>query len=205
MYSVTKFLFPLATLALLAPAGASGANPPDPQMDRRTLEARSDNIPGARQALDQLEQMIRGNSGAPAADQSRQIILGNFANLQDASQLPVNIAAVQQAPMAERRGYYAQQLVAADLNGDWQITRDELLYALSGRRTDKTAELFILGDTDQDGTLSHKEIEAAIQQAAARDVPRRGRELGLLPVLDLDGDGMFTQDELERVLAALSQ
>lgn len=104
---------------------------------------------------------------------------------------------------ARRRARAASQILIADLNGDWEITREELMETLKYTPGDGSAQAFLLADGDRNDILSAEEIRAAISQMAKAEMPGRPTPVNLMPVFDFDGDGYLAPEELDRGLKAI--
>lgn len=90
------------------------------------------------------------------------------------------------------------EIIAADLNGDWAISRDEMLAALNSGAEGGLAELFLKGDQDANLVRDFAEIKVILQENAAKRAsdPEWSRPLNLAGLIDFDDDGQVTRQEL---------
>jgi len=186
----------LALLLLpdLAPAQTSPAA--DPQADLATMQQKAAADPQLKMLFDSLSR----SSSETARQRFERLIRYSGYFPQGGLKRPMNIAAPAQLRAAEARARAAQQILAADLNGDWQVSLEEIRTALSVRRLQGPAEAMLTYDANGDGVLSTDEIHAAADDSAARYASPRTNPLVLL---DFDNDGMLTPEEYNRGLAAL--
>ena len=154
--------------------------------------------------LEQLVQIVKGNSGPAADAQNQAILLGNVARARGIGKLPIDIKAAQNGPLAQVRARLVSQILSADLNGDWSVSRDEVTTAAASQNDPNAAALFLTGDADADNVLTLEEIKLVVQAQAALEYAPTDVGSGLLDVFDFDGDGKFTEEEMTRTLAALA-
>lgn len=188
-------------LAILAPPAFSQVQA-DPQADLAMLLVRAKSVPNGTSLVENLLQYRESADRSANVDQLRQQVLG-WADIRNLDALPLDIELVVLLPVAEMRANYFGQIMAADLNGDWSVSRQELV-AVIGNRRQAISDIFILGDRDLDNILTTDEIKAAVTTRAQMDMAGRTPSTNFVKIIDLDGDGILTRDEFERVIAALT-
>lgn len=196
-------LIPAFVLSLVAASAVVAQDKPDPKADLAAIRAKAEGEQQMAVMLEQLVELTRNNSGPAVDQQTEQMILGNFTPLRSRSALPANILAAENIPLAQKRAQLLSEIMTADLNDDWAITRAELAAVLSAHNTQRAAEIFISGDDDGDNVLSTAEIKATTAQMAEVEIGMRGAQVNLLSLFDFDDDGLFEVDELDRTIAAL--
>jgi Ca2+-binding EF-hand superfamily protein len=87
---------------------------------------------------------------------------------------------------------------AIDLDGDGQITAQEMSEYRSTRAADRIARLFERADANEDGLLSAEEIQAVSPKGKKGKMRGFGR-------MDADADGALTKQEFETALAAFAE
>lgn len=191
-----KFMAGIAALLICAmPATAQEA-----VSDLSLLESRA----AADPELGMVLESLRDNSGTRPVEQKLEM-MGGRGYLRDGA-LPLNYRVAAQIRAATTRAQMVAEILRSDLDGDWQITRDELKAALTQGRhgSGDGAATFVLGDADSNGVLDLAEIKLAVE-AMQRDLRAlRGQEV-IPRLLDLDDDGILTRAEYDRVVAALKQ
>lgn len=117
---------------------------------------------------------------------------------------PVRIATIEALQPAQIRATVAQKILVADLDGDWQVTRDELAETLKYIRADAAAAAFSTGDRDGNDVLTTEEIKAAAG-AYTSSLVGQGRQMpSMMTVFDFDADGSISEAEFNRGEAALA-
>ncbi len=179
----------------------------DSSPDFALLRQRAEGNPMLLRTLDSL---VR-NRAAIAESDNPLATLADMAGLRSEGFVLGEDYAFGQADLvanARIRGDLIGRVFSADLNGDMQISREELRTALasSGNSERNMAELFILGDTDEDNLLDLGEIRTVVTQEANRrqggiSGNRRGVQVAWL--FDFDSNGTLTPAELARAAAAL--
>lgn len=196
----TKFMFTLAT-ALALCAGLAVAQAPDIKADLAAMEARAAASPELRRYMSQLRGSMEAGTNTPI-DQVLEMIGGIRPDREGG--LPFNYRLSGQAQSAMMRAQATAEILRNDLNGDWQVTRDELVATLSsGRNNNEGAAAFLLGDLDANNVLDTEEIKKAVETSLASWVRPSGRRDTLPQLFDFDDDGILTQSELDRGIAAL--
>ena len=98
-------------------------------------------------------------------------------------------------------------LMAADLDGNGDISRDEMLAAATALRADGRARLnlaFVKADADGDAVVSGAELVALGDAAAMAAMgPARLAEVKVLMGFDADGDGRVTLAEVKTGVDAI--
>lgn len=193
----------LSLVALLTlTAGQSHGQTPEAKADLALLEARA----AADADMAVIWSQLRAEAGT-RTDQNVAQIMEMFSGIRQnrESRLPLNYRVQAQAQAAAIRAQSVAEILRSDLNGDWQVSREELVASLGqGNRGGggEAATAFVLGDADQNGTLSTDEIKAAVEAMLSKASRQRGMPNGQR-LFDLDDDGILTQSEYDRVLAAL--
>lgn len=203
------FRFPLAlatALAAVCSAPAFAETDPSAAADLATIRQKAEATPGALRSLDQIvrtSNQLR-QTGGPDYDVSQ---IFRLMRINSRSQFPVNIAAIERRPTAIRRAQLVSQILMADLDNDWSVTREELTSMLElpgGSNDNLSAGLFLVGDKDENNILTLDETKAVATTKADADTSFRPNQLPL-SLFDFDGDGQFTAQEYDRTLRALSQ
>lgn len=192
----------LSLVAMLAlTAGQSHGQTPEAKADLALLETRA----AADADMAAIWSQLRAQVGA-GTDHNVTQLLDMFSGIRQnrASSLPLNYRVRAQVQAANIRAQNVAAILRSDLNGDWQVSREELVASLGQTNRDggEAATAFVLGDADQDGTLSTDEIKAAIEAMLGTASRQHGLPNGQR-LFDLDDDGILTQSEYDRVLAAL--
>lgn len=105
----------------------------------------------------------------------------------------------RQSQTAQARAAKLAGYLALDLNGDGNLTADEIDYAAWNANVDRRTEIRALAaaaDSNSDGTISYQELVAAID----RELIDRNASAAGLPfdpmLFDMNGDGKVVHDEL---------
>ncbi len=197
--------------AIALPLAAQEA-PADAAADLAAMRAKADGDPEISRIFAQFQRsagMRQANPSYRAEDAIRNQL---FRRLTQNGQLglsellaePVKIATIAGLEPARHRAQAASQILQADLDGDWQITRDEIVEAAKFQRIDGAAQAFVTADADRNDILTFDEIKVAVENMVRAINGRRNYETNLLPLFDFDDDGYLTQDELDRGIAALT-
>lgn len=103
--------------------------------------------------------------------------------------------------LAQARAQVWGQLLAADLNNDDQITKDEVMTVLAFGERPGIADAFFASDANNDLILTRDELKAEVERQTSQN--RRYDRPQMAQVFDFDDDGSLTQQELDRGMAAL--
>lgn len=190
------FAFTLSLLACMA-SSVTAQTAPDPKADLAALDARAATDP----QLQAFWNSLRNRLARPDRPTSEQL-MRMAGEIREG--FPVQYRLERQIKLAMARAQFAAEILRSDLDGDWQVTREELVASLSGsgRGQGGAAEAFVLGDKDGNDILDTAEI----QRAAGGLESRSGGEMGrnsFARLFDFDDDGVLTQAEYDRGLAAL--
>lgn len=177
----------------------------DASADLLLMREKATSDPSLSQQLWLIEQRFGRGNADRAPDQLRQYMYGNVGGTIITLDDPVRIATIEQLQPAQSRAWAAQQILAADLDGDWQITRDELTESLKYLRTDAAAAAFLTGDSDSNNVLTTEEIKSAVDTLAKSKFGQGQQVRSLMPVFDFDSDGYLSKAEFYRGVAALVQ
>ncbi len=113
------------------------------------------------------------------------------------------------ADRARARALAEERFLGADLNGDDQVSRDEMNRHLSLTYGEARGGLeldFRLADSDADGSVSAAERHMLARQVAMTKLPdSKAQTLQATLLLDLDGNGSLTLDELTAAVEALGK
>lgn len=189
-----------ATLIAAAPAIAEVGPSPGPEGDLATIWARADELGEGRDLLDQLERFGRSEEGI-RPERLREM-LGDRTGADGPFRYRDSLLVM----LAAERAQLLSVLLAADLDNDGNVTRDEIKRVLQiGRSHGMMGDLFLQFDTNLDDTVSAEELALGIK-AATEGRQSRGQDRSILfgQLIDFDADGQITTEELDRAAAALS-
>lgn len=193
-----------AAISALYVVSSFAETDPSAAADLAAMRQKAEATPGAGQAIDPIIGMIRQRQERGEPDFALRFVFGP-TGIRSTSNFPVDINAIEGRPRAIARGMYLSQLVGADLNNDWSVTRDEMTSVLELRDGRNNAgDLFLLGDKDRNNILTLDEMKAVVTERAAMDQPNRRNALSLT-LFDFDDDGQLTRIEVDRAVRALSQ
>ena len=187
--------------ALMLIAGQIHGQTPDTKADLVLLEMRA----ATDAEMSAIFSQLRGETGVRSGRTVEQMV-DMFSGLRQSRKgtLPVNYRLQAQLRGAAIRAQAVSEILRSDLNGDWQITRNELVASLgqADHGGSQAATAFVLGDMDQNGALSTDEIKAAAEAMLDSTSRHQGSE-STVRLFDLDDDGILTKSEYDRVVAAL--
>lgn len=193
-----------AALGVVCASSAPAQTDPSAVADLAAIRQKAEASPGALRTLDEIVRMISQRQDQAGPDYVLRLVFGQ-TGIGSRGQLPVNIGAIERRPAAISRAQYLSQILMADLDNDWSVTREELTYVLEvPGGGNSAADLFLLGDKDGNNILTLDEIKAVVTARADADTSNRRNPLSL-SLFDFDGDGQFTQQEFDRAVKALSQ
>lgn len=200
-----KQIAKLALMALLAvTAGPSQGQTPEAKADLALLETRAAGDP----LMGQVWVQLRSETSARSGQSVLRIVetLSGIRQTRDGA-LPLSYRLQGQVQAAAIRAQTVAEILRSDLNGDWQVSREELVASLSHANRGgggEAATAFLLGDADQNSLLTTEEIKASAEAMLPVLSGRRGMDVGAR-LFDLDDDGILTQSEYDRVVAALQR
>lgn len=190
-------LLPAAAQAEAAPVTAPSAGSDAAAADLARMREKAAGNPRLQALLDSL---LRQSSTMQPQQRFAQMLRYSATGLRDGITRPIAVSMPEEMQAAQARASAMQRILVADLNGDWQVSADEVRAVLSLRPTTGPAEALVLFDTDKDGVLSTDEIHRAAEALAERSSATRTNPLVLI---DFDNDGTVTPEEYQRALAAL--
>jgi hypothetical protein len=194
LMALTSAALSVLLLAALPPAAIAQSSP---AADFDLIQKKAEAIPQLRGYFSRFTQMQQ-NSGAITMmlDQVNNQIIGRNRTLPFAYRQEADVQ------IAQARGQVWGQLLSVDLNNDGEITAAELKTTLSFGGRNQVADAFFVSDANNDFVLSHDELRAEVE----RQVGDSNRFRGGSPtaaLFDFDDDGMLTDAEMQRGVAAL--
>lgn len=195
----------LALTLCLGATALSAQTAADPKADLTVIETRAKGDPKMERLLRQLrENMERGQLQSRDMRDVLMRYMPDFNGF-DRENRPYEYRLEAQRRQAQIRAELLSDIMRADLDGDWQISRAEVAAVVRLSRGGSVADVFVLGDTDGNNLLDMQELQAAINSMAETRGHRDGnRPVQSLRLFDLDDDGILTLDEVDRSLAALA-
>jgi hypothetical protein len=193
-------------LCLAAPLSAQESAPAQTRSADLVLmrgKARAD--PMLRDQFQQVEEAFSRKNSNLRRVNLHQYLFRIFGGTEVSLNEPVRIATIGGLRPAKSRASAVGQILAADLDGDWQITRDELTETLKYDRTEAAASVFLTGDKDRNDVLTFEEIKAAVEGLVTPFFSVEQQATALMTVFDFDNDGNLSQTEVDRGTAALTQ
>ncbi|WP_157971207.1 EF-hand domain-containing protein [Pseudogemmobacter bohemicus] len=197
----TATAFGLA-LSLGLTTGTAGA---DPAQDLAVLEKRVNGDPERDDALSYLMVQVTNHEPGTVPEVSWMAgRLGFDRRSNGQAVLPFEYRTMLLREGAAARAQFLGQLMVADLDGDWTITREEMLATLNSGDGRASAELFLRGDTDANLVLDFDEIREVVRASSeSRSYGRNWtRVYTLAQLIDFDEDGLLTGDEIGRAWRA---
>lgn len=176
----------------------------DAKADIGVIEARAATDAERTLLLSSIRDNIRSRS-AQGQDITRimtRYLGGGGQYLQNGQPFAYRIEAQRQA--AQERAQLMGQILQADLNGDWQVSRDELAAVLRVDRSGNIADVFVIGDEDSNNILSQEEMQKTIRDLGTTRNGDYRQDDDAINLFDLDDDGILTPEEVARSIAALS-
>lgn len=192
----------LAAVLVAFPAAAQDAPAaaPDRAADLAGILSRAETNDATRDSLMLLRRYAERGSLDPA-------FFAGLFNVQPPS--PGQPLLYREMPLiraAQLRGQTLGEIISSDIDNDGSITRKEVRLTAQVGRSNMIAEFFLRNDVDDDNILTPAEIKDGVEQRVSEVLQSRNgdraKSFGLL--LDLDGDGAITAEEMERAIAALS-
>jgi len=146
-------------------------------------------------------------SRAPAYDKPLSAnVLSNFRRFRDHTRMKqIALAAIaHQLPESEIQAL-KETFLAIDKNGDGILTREELAEAMKQNKSlvlpDDFDKIFDTMDTDKGGKIDYTEFISAAMDASL--YTQENQCWSAFRILDKDGDGQITKEELAEVVASL--
>ena len=154
-----------AAAEVTLPAAAPGA--PASDLDLIRQKAGSDRV------LRSYLSMIHHRAATPEGrSEIEQQMLSGLPASGAAADFPVALGNTLGLEAAQERSRFVAEALAADIDGNWEVTLEETRLLLQSGRNEGSAAAFILSDTDGNGILTMDEIKAA---AVAQRQNRPGR------------------------------
>jgi len=125
--------------------------------------------------------------------------LKNFTNAQRLKKVALSVIASQLSE--EEINELAEQFTKLDVNGDGVLTFEEMeagLKGVDGKSRDEILRVIDTIDTDRNGTINYTEFVAAAMERSI--YLRQDRLIDTFKLLDKDGNGKITAEELKEVL-----
>jgi len=125
--------------------------------------------------------------------------LKNFKNAQKLKKVALSVIASQLSE--EEINELAEQFTKLDVNGDGVLTFEEMengLRGVDGKSRDEILKVIDTIDTDRNGTINYTEFVAAAMEKNV--YLRQDRLIDTFKLLDKDGNGKITAEELKEVL-----
>jgi Ca2+-binding EF-hand superfamily protein len=189
----------LAALLTAAPASAEITIRSQAQADLDRMRTRAAELDSQGDTMRWLERRAtnRGDMTASLKD-----LLGMGRD----STLPLRYRDGMLANAAAQRAQILAAVLSADLDNDGAVTRDEISRVLQiGRSNGMLGDLFLKLDSDLDDRISPEELANGVNAAGEDQASRRVDQASLIgQVIDFDGNGLITQGELDRAIAALA-
>jgi len=127
--------------------------------------------------------------------------LKNFTNAQRLKKVALSVIASQLSE--EEINELAEQFTKLDVNGDGVLTFEEMeagLKGVDGKSRDEILRVIDTIDTDRNGTINYTEFVAAAMERSI--YLRQDRLIDTFKLLDKDGNGKITAEELKEVLGS---
>lgn len=156
-----------------------------------------------RELLMMLENLIARRSNQNSLRMLEQVVMPANNSGHDLNAAPYRYAIVAQVRQAQNRARVIGEMLAADLDNDGQIARQELTDLLAMERVDHVADAFFTSDKDGDNVLNADEIRAAATETARLMMSNRQDRQHFAQVLDFDDDGYLSAEEYQRGLVAM--
>lgn len=193
--TLTSAALSVLLLAAFTPAAFAQSSP---AADFDLIQKKAEADPQLRGYFSRFTQMQQ-NSGAirMMLDQVNNQIIGRNRSLPFAYRQEADVQ------IAQARGQVWGQLLSVDLNNDGEITAAELKTTLSFGGRNQVADAFFVSDANNDFVLSHEELRAEVERQVG-DRNRFGGRSQSAALFDFDDDGILTDEEMQRGVAALS-
>ena len=177
----------------------------DPKADFDTLQSRADSNPNFAASLKMMVRQFRNYDVGMQPDEAEILSMMGVERGGRSMEFPLDFQAAQQREEAMFRAQLAGQILVADLNGDWAITRKELVSTISPGDGRGISDLFIRGDKDENNILDLSELTAVLRESVEIRLRNGNREraLHVSQLIDLDEDGLLSREEVRRAWAAI--
>lgn len=171
-----------------------------PSADFAVMMSKAGDSSESRQILQMVLQVRRPGRDV---EMLRQQIFGRMGEMRDNDLTkPFHYAAAELVQDARQRAQIWGQMLAADLNNDGQITKQELKDTLEFMPSEGISDAFFTSDANEDSVLSADELrEAVAARSQSRRYGRGGK--GIAQMFDFDDDGYLTAAEFQRGAVAL--
>lgn len=192
--TLTSAALSVLLLAAFTPAAFAQSSP---AADFDLIQKKAEADPQLRGYFSRFSQMQQ-NSGAirMMLDQVNNQIIGRNRSLPFAYRQEADVQ------IAQARGQVWGQLLSVDLNNDGEITAAELKTTLGFGGRNQVADAFFVSDANNDFVLSHEELRAEVERQVG-DRNRFGGRSQSAALFDFDDDGILTDEEMQRGVAAL--
>lgn len=192
--TLTSAALSVLLLAAFAPAAFAQSSP---AADFDLIQKKAEADPQLRGYFSRFTQMQQ-SSGAirMMLDQVNNQIIGRNRTLPFAYRQEADVQ------IAQARGQVWGQLLSVDLNNDGEITAAELKTTLGFGERNQVADAFFVSDANNDFVLSHEELRAEVERQVG-DRNRFGARSQSAALFDFDDDGILTDEEMQRGVAAL--
>ena len=192
-------------------AQETAETPTAPEADLAALRANADRDPDSyRMILDLLGRVYKKDGNDKLSMEavrnviSRDVTGGRMSRGKIQS---FDYVLAAQIDLASDRTQQFGSILLFDQNGDWQVTKEEIVtIAAWNENFDRVKPMgFLDGDSNGDDTLTIDEIIKFIDSTAGRrnDVQFLGQRMKGAALLDMNNDGVLTKDEFDRAVAAL--
>jgi hypothetical protein len=194
LMTLTSAALSVLLLAAFTPAAFAQSSP---AADFDLIQKKAEADPQLRGYFSRFTQMQQ-SSGAirMMLDQVNNQIIGRNRTLPFAYRQEADVQ------IAQARGQVWGQLLSVDLNNDGEITAAELKTTLGFGERNQVADAFFVSDANNDFVLSHEELRAEVERQVG-DRNRFGGRSQSAALFDFDDDGILTDEEMQRGVAAL--
>lgn len=204
-YAALVLLVTALTAVPIAAQEAADEPASNASADLLLLRGKADADPIRRDQFRQVEAAFSRENSNLRRVNLHQYLFRIYGGTEVSLNEPVHIATIGGLRIAKSRASAIGQIFAADVDGDWQITRDELTEALKYDRMEAAASAFMSGDKDRNDVLTFEELKAAVDGLVTPFFGSEQQAIALMTVFDFDDDGYLSQAEVDRGTAALTQ
>lgn len=189
---------PQIAAAQTTAAQTTAAQTGDPGADLLIMQQKAEAKPELRGLF---AQFLRTGQRPEMQQMLEQQVLGGRIARRGLDQ-PYPYAAMADFQLAQNRAQIWGQLLAADLNNDEQISKEEVTTVLQLGQRSGVADAFFASDANGDSILSHDELRSEVERQTGQGDRYYDRS-AMAAVFDFDNDGSLTRDEMDRGMAAL--